>query len=380
MGLWWRRLWRRWCRRVTLFVRGRAGRLAAWTLLVIAAIAALMLYVWALWQAPDRMHLHSPQNRYNARLLVISVGGAVVVGVGLLYTARSYRLSHRGQITDRFTRALEQLTAEQLYVRVGGVQALARLMQDSPIHHDDIIEVLASFIRDRTLTTARSAGGSETVRELAHLPEALPAHPAPPADVQAALTALAHRPQRPERRSIALAGTDLTGADLGGANLVGADLVGAELGRVNLQGADLTGANLRTVQLNRADLTRAALTGANLSAANLTAAELAGADLTCAYAYNADFTDANLARADLKGANLSIANLTHAYLFGANLSHAYLRLANLADADLTGANFQDVRGLLGDQLQQARTDASVRLQGKYDRPRWHRTPARRDAT
>ena len=50
------------------------------------------------------MHAKAAQDRYDARILVVSVGGAVVVGLGLLYTARNFRLSHRGQITDRFTR------------------------------------------------------------------------------------------------------------------------------------------------------------------------------------------------------------------------------------------------------------------------------------
>ena len=66
-------------------------------------------YGLALWKAPALMHAKGAQDRYDARVLVISVGGAVVVGAGLLYTARNYRLSHRGQITDRFTQALERL-------------------------------------------------------------------------------------------------------------------------------------------------------------------------------------------------------------------------------------------------------------------------------
>jgi hypothetical protein len=118
-------------------------------MLGVAGIAGAVLYGLALWKIPDSMHLHGAQDRYNARILVVSVGGAVVVGIGLLYTARTYSLSHRGQITDRFTNALEQLDADKLYVRVGGIQALGRLIQDSPIHHDDVIEVLAAFVRDR---------------------------------------------------------------------------------------------------------------------------------------------------------------------------------------------------------------------------------------
>jgi hypothetical protein len=101
------------------------------------------------------MHATTPQDRYNARVLVISVGGAIVVGTGLLYTARNYRLSRRGQVTDRFTIALERLGSSELYVRIGGVHALEHVMRDSAGHHDDVIEVLTEFIRDRAPRRAR---------------------------------------------------------------------------------------------------------------------------------------------------------------------------------------------------------------------------------
>jgi len=55
---------------------------------------------------------------------------------GLLYTARNYRLSRRGQVTDRFTTALERLGSSELYVRIGGVHALEHVMRDSADHHD----------------------------------------------------------------------------------------------------------------------------------------------------------------------------------------------------------------------------------------------------
>ena len=64
------------------------------------------------------------------------------------------------QVTDRFTKALERLGSSELYVRIGGVHALEHVMRDSADHHDDVIEVLTEFIRDR----APAAPGSLTVR------------------------------------------------------------------------------------------------------------------------------------------------------------------------------------------------------------------------
>jgi len=102
----------------------------------------------------------------------------------------------------------------------------------------------------------------------------------PTPDVQAAITALAHRPLRPERQQIDLRGLHLTNAILDGANLTRAGLRGANLTRAILSSADLTGADLRGANLTGAMLGNANLTGAMLGSANLTGASLYSADLT----------------------------------------------------------------------------------------------------
>ena len=138
------------------------------------------------------MHATTPQDRYNARVLVISVGGAVVVGTGLLYTARNYRLSRRGQVTDRFTTALERLGSSELYIRIGGVHALEHVMRDSADHHDEVIEVLTKFIRDRAPRCARQSDHPVWMHPVTGSVPDLPSEPTP--DIQAALTAVGHRP------------------------------------------------------------------------------------------------------------------------------------------------------------------------------------------
>jgi uncharacterized protein YjbI with pentapeptide repeats len=341
--------------------RSRPALIAARTLAAILGLAAVAAYVLALWKVPDWMHLTKPQNRHNARLLVISVGGALVVLTGLLYTARNYRLSRRGQVTDRFTIALERLGSTELYVRIGGVHALVHVMRDSPYHHDDVIEVLTQFIRGR-VPLARPSGRQDQFDRKAWMhpvtgsvPDPLPAEPTP--DVQAALTALAHRPLRPERRDIDLHDLHLTRANLSGANLTGAFLDSANLTRAFLGDANLTLAFLDSANLTRAHLTRANLTGAGLRGADLTCALLLGANLTGALLYGA-----NLTGADLRGANLTCAFLDGANLTGARLDVADLTRASLDVADLTGAFLRDAdltrAFLLGANLTGARLDGA----------------------
>jgi hypothetical protein len=92
-------------------------------------------------------------------------------------------------------------------------------------------------------------------------------------------------------------------------NLSRANLSGADLSCANLSGADLSCANLSRANLSGADLSRANLSGADLSRANLSGANLSGADLSCANLYGADLSCANLSGANLYGANLYGANL-----------------------------------------------------------------------
>ena len=259
--------------RVAIIARGRPARMAGWILGAVLTLVAAAIYGVALWRAPGWLHATTAQDRYNARFLVISVGGAIVVGTGLLYTARNYRLSRRGQVTDRFTIALERLGSSELYVRIGGVHALEHVMRDSADHHDDVIEVLTEFIRDRTPRRGGQADRQMWMHPVTGSVPDLPSKPTP--DIQAALTALGHRPHRPERQRIDLTGLHLTGARLDGANLNGALLDGA-----NLTGAWLVDANLNGAQLTRANLTRAMLGGANLTRAMLDRANLTGAQLT----------------------------------------------------------------------------------------------------
>ncbi|MEU2358169.1 pentapeptide repeat-containing protein [Streptomyces misionensis] len=133
-----------------------------------------------------------------------------------------------------------------------------------------VVEVLAAFIRENA-------------------PEPDPANPLyledgrkyrPPECVQAALTVLGRRPQRPEPFQIDLKRTDLRGADLAGARLDGACLVKASLRTADLKGASLVGAELRRARLEGADLTGADLTEADVGRAHFRSAHLTNATLS----------------------------------------------------------------------------------------------------
>jgi hypothetical protein len=75
---------------------------------------------------------------------------------------------------------------------------------------------------------------------------------------------------------------------------------------------------------------------------DLTGANLAGADLTAASLRSGKFADADLSGALLQDANLSDVDFSGANLSGANLTNAVLAAATVDGADLTGADLSRV--------------------------------------
>jgi hypothetical protein len=295
------------------YVRQTARNLilgTAFLWLVVVAVA----YGVALWKMPDWMGAHDPSDRNNARLLVVSVGGAVVVVIGLLYTAFNYQLNRRGQVTDRFVKALERLGSERLYVRYGGLLALEQIVQDAPDQAVHAAQVINTFVREHA---PRSLSKPNTIET------SLPGKPAE--DVVAALTALTRRASRrrtrgehiPDLSGLHMAGASFVGADLSDSWLTEADLTKASFHYANLAGAVLRGTCLREARLEFAILYKARLYETDLSNAILAHADLADARLILA-----DLTNANLGYACLRNAQLTGAILTGADLQGADLSNA----------------------------------------------------------
>jgi hypothetical protein len=315
--------------------------LVAWLLLVGFVVILL------LWKLPALQVAHSKaltdENRFDREnearktLAQILAGGFLLAG--LYSSAQAFYLSREGQITDRFTKAIDQLGAlegtvdatgnpkPKLEVRLGGIYALERIARDSARDHWVIMEVLTAYVREHSPRKQNDPTGQkpETPKEN---PLAAPDVPHLGADIQAILTVLSRREGKYDRGSLDLIRTNLHKAELSAAKLSGAKLIEA----------DLSGADLSHAILYKADLSGADLSGAFLSGARLIDSDLSGA---------------NLSKVDLGGANLRGANLSGAYLSG---------------ADLNGADLSGVSGLEPMQINAAHGDQRTKLPPSLKKP------------
>jgi membrane protein implicated in regulation of membrane protease activity len=311
--------------------------LALVCLLGIAALAAIIVAVWKL---PSLLYGDVTQASPDARLqaatgfrtaLVAGLAGLAALG-SLAMASRTFRLSQQGQITDRYTKAIEQLGSDKLDVRLGGIYALERIAKDSKQDHPTVVEVLSAFVREHSdpahtdtepsiakVLSTFLQGDSEPAAER----EVDAKQPRKPmTDVRAALSVLGRLPSLPNVPRADISDANLAHADLPGVTLKGFRLARADLQSANLEGADLQSANLEGANLKRANLRRADLQGTNLEGANvqraiLYFAKLQGADLKEAFLQKALLLRANLEGAALKDANLWEASLLRVKLKGA---------------------------------------------------------------
>jgi len=234
-------------------MQGRRWPSWVWALVSPAALAGIIVAVWKL---PSLLYGDVSQASAEARLQAVSgfrtamiAGLAGLAALGsLVMASRTYRLTQQGQLTDRYSKAIEQLGSDKLDVRLGGIYALERIAKDSAPDGATIAEVLTAFVRGRApWPPARPDQPSEDtpIKEILFLRYRA-------SDVQAALTVLGRQPSMTRSQPPNLSDTDLRRADLSNADLQGTRLLRARLQGANIRAAQLQRVNLRHAQLHGA--------------------------------------------------------------------------------------------------------------------------------
>ncbi len=291
------------------------------TMVAVALIIAIPLLIFipqcqTAAIADDVMRL---EREDNARRTLAQIGGGVIGLVVIWITWRRLQVAQEGQVTERFSRAVDHLGNDSLDVRLGAIYALERIARDSRRDHWPIMEILTAYVREHAPWDPPPEDQQPTADEQ---PLAT--------DIQAALTVLGRRQDNYDPPG---EGPDLHNTDLRGANLYKAKLRRANFRKADLQRAYLSLANLQGVYLIGVDLQRARLAGADLRWSRLAEANLQGT---------------RLMSADLRGANL--------------------RGADLTGADLRGADLNEVFFLTPGQLARAKGDKHTKLPSDVEHP------------
>jgi hypothetical protein len=248
-------------------------------LLSVAVLVVLPVLLVPTGAITDDKELYKARNDLRGTLVQVLAGS--LVATGLVFTARTLDLNRSGQVTERFTRAVEQLGQRELGkldVRLGGIYALERIARDSVDDLPTVVEVLSAHVREYSPWPPHLSGQGRadlTPEQLYDLPDLQTRAP----DLQAVLTVLGRLPDALRSRS-------------------GRARAAIKPVLIDLRHTDLRKANLFRAHLDRANLFDAHLERANLHYAHLVEAYLYGTHL-----YGAHLDGANLQRADLFAAN-----------------------------------------------------------------------------
>lgn len=284
---------------------------AIWVFVGVGAVlAADALLTWRFW---DDL---SAESTTSTAIRNSIIGGAAVVALLLavwrsIVGERQAQTAQRSLQNEQYQKGAEMLGSRYRSVRLAGIYALERLAKEHPKeYHIQIMQVFCAFVR--------------------HPPNTETVHPTNQKlrdDIQATMEIIGARSQmriaiertaiyRLDLREANLSGLVLRDADLSGALLYGAQLQGAYLWSIN------TVTNLSDANLSGADLTSAVLQKANLTSADLSAAKLVQTFLTEATLRNARLFTADLTWAHLTNANLDSAKFSGTVISGAFFSYS----------------------------------------------------------
>jgi Pentapeptide repeats (8 copies) len=232
--------------------------------------------------------------------IIAQIFGAIAIFFGLFFAWGNLTTAREGQITERFTRAIDQLGNRKMEIRLGGIYALERIANESEKDYWSIMEILTAYVRNNSGIDSyskdislKNVPISMDIQANESNKNKVPKIRTISLDIQAILTVIVRRKYSYEH------------GETNELDFKETNLQQANLSKANLSEADLIGANLSEAELFKANLSEAELFKANLSEANLSEAELSEADLS-----KANLSGANLSEAELFKANCSVHRLT----------------------------------------------------------------------
>lgn len=283
------------------------------------------------------------------------LGALIAALIGGYFLYRRTQAAEQSLNVERLTRAMDQLSNEDLFMRVGGVLSLEQIANTEEDERKKIARVLVSFIRTQAVKNSKRNEDDFTKSGVSKLEskEEFSAYRAQRLDIEAAVNALARiaselekeRYFREEYNSKKQDLCDLRNTDLRGLRFVETDLSG-----FNFSAIDLSGAGLVKVKFTNAWFFEIKSAGG-----------VFGAKFIRTFLKDVDFSGTNLNRVDFShieaeyikfiktplnrvifiGAQMLEPEFNEANLMNANFMGAVLVEAEMDEATLENVNFTD---------------------------------------
>ncbi len=277
----------------------------------------------------------------GAGALIVAILGAPFLVWGTVIKQKTVTFQKESHITDRISKAVEQLGAEKtvkkdgdestepnIEVRIGGLLSLERIAQDSTEYdkgrdHVRVMEILCAYVRENAKASDAQDGSFPNDSHEGTL-EAKIANSSykwihsldkPRNDIQIALSILGRRSAEQleiEAHHIGPKGRGYT----------------LDLKETNLRKADLEYLNFANASFFRAKLEGAYCKGADLSGTNLIYANMTGVGGRKLNLQNARMESADFSYATLDEAQIINCEMSHTHFVGTQLQGAHLRFTD----------------------------------------------------
>lgn len=343
----------------------------------IALFLGVLLWRFLKWNLAPSTY----KERQELLQLVVQVLGGVIILFGVYATWKNlqivqdnFKLAQDGQLSERFTKAIDQIGKDVPQTRLGGMYALIDIAESHNEYYEQVVQVLSAYVRinsawppvpksqektkpedkseikgnsnNRTQVTKSPEGENLATNDVAQIDV--------PIDIQAILTFIGKYPvrlidcgKRPDGyRKVNLSKT----------NLYNANLLGTKSQPMNLESV-----NFREIHTNQANFTGALLKCADFQKSVL----LESTIFTTAVLDGAVFTEATMPAAILVDAQLKGTVFVRAHLEDAQFGVADLAGAQLDGALIPGADLQNVKNLTQRQVDSACTDERTKLPKGY---------------
>jgi hypothetical protein len=221
---------------------------AVLALFVFLVLPGLVVTTDEVGDAAERERLQNAVRTTGVQLLA-----GIVLAVGATFTYRTFKLGEQGHITDRISKAVDQLgNRESEDVRIGAVYALGRIAHDSPPDRPAIVRTLIAFVHGHAFVPP-------------------PSNPANARGTGVLLDASERLERSRVPRDVECATVVLGGLLEHEKNVEGGPLV------VDLSRLDLRDGNFLQVNFRAADLSETLFDGAQVAFAHFEGCQLAGA-------------------------------------------------------------------------------------------------------